>query len=37
MNGYLLDSDIAVELLRGRNLQIAKRLSSISDTAGEFL
>ena len=30
MSGYLLDSDIAIELLRGRNVQLAKKLSSTS-------
>ncbi|MFL6463257.1 MAG: type II toxin-antitoxin system VapC family toxin [Bryobacteraceae bacterium] len=30
MNGYLLDSDIAIELLRGRNLQLAGKLASFS-------
>jgi tRNA(fMet)-specific endonuclease VapC len=29
MNGYLLDSDVAIELLRGHNLQLAEKLASI--------
>lgn len=30
MSGYLLDSDIAIELLRGRNLPLAEKLASVS-------
>ena len=30
MNAYLLDTDIAVELLRGRNVQVAEQLASRS-------
>ena len=30
MSGYLLDSDIAIELLRGRNPKLSERLASVS-------
>ena len=30
MSGYLLDSDVAIELMRGRNLPVVKKLSSTS-------
>ena len=30
MTGYLLDSDIAIELLRGRNVQLTEKLASVS-------
>jgi tRNA(fMet)-specific endonuclease VapC len=30
MSGYLLDSDIAIELLRGRNSKLAEKTASVS-------